>query len=241
MAWAFSQSPTTVVEVDGDGILAIVLGSAVASGDRVIAAFTYRDVFSGALTVDSVSDSLGNTYARDLRTVITEDGTHYRYVETWSAPVTVTGTPTITVNISSGDPNLLEVAAVVYTGLDTSASPVDVSVGAAGSGTAVASGSTGSTTAANELVLGVIALPSNGGNSSLTASGYTLRASLLSAFFYGLWVGDKDSGSSSTTHSIASTLGDSSEWGAQAIVYKLSGGAAAASIRRSAMLTMGCS
>lgn len=222
MAWGFVQAPTAVGEVDGDGVLSLAFSGNTTQGNLIIVAFLYRDVFSGALSVDSVTDSQSNTYQSDHRTIVREDGTFYDYVELYSAPVTNAGATTVTVNISSGDPNTVVLAIAEYSGLNTGASRVDVESSAAGNSVAADSGSTGAIGAANELTFGVIGLTNAGGVSGLTASGYTERASVFSLFNYGLWIGDKDSGASGA-QSIASTLADTSWWGAQAVVYKLAG------------------
>lgn len=225
MAWAFVQAPTAVRNSSVSS-QAIVFGSAVSSNNRIIIAIGWRAVFSGTVTISSVTDDLGNTYSLDKHQTIVEDGTHFAYGAVYSAPVTSTGTPTVTVAWSASCTQV-ELAAAEYSGLATS-SPVDVSSSGSGNGTtSVASGSTANTTAANELVFAAVCAPNQGGNSSFSASGYTERASNFGVFEAFIWIADKDSGSSGTSQSMSGTLGDASVHADFAIVYKLAGGGAA--------------
>lgn len=222
MAWGYVQSAYGQ-ESNGDGTLAVALSSSVPVGSRIIVPFLYYKAFSASINVSSVTDNLGNTYALDrARQVVVADGTHYVYINVWSAPVTNSGTPTVTV-VMNDSLTWLKIGVLEYSGLDTSASPVDVSAsnGIENDAGPAASGSTSNTTAANELVIGMLSTQS-GAHTYAPGGSWTQRVDGYANFETSVRAYEMDSGSSGTAQSISTTLGESTSWGAMCVVYKLS-------------------
>lgn len=147
------------------------LGSTVYVGDRIICVIEINTSSGVPPTIASVTDSLGNVYFQDQ--VTAGVGFIPENTSVWSAPVTTTGIPAISVNYSGSGGISLAIAAGAYSGLSTAnAGYVDVqtslfnntSANPATSGT-----TTGVTTAANELRIG--AYGDAGFNDTLSAGG----------------------------------------------------------------------
>ncbi len=122
----------------------VTFGVAQTAGNLNIVVVGWNDTTS---TVSSVSDSRGNTYTQAGTTVT---GTTLRQAIYYAKSIAA-GSNTVTVAFSQAaafpDVRILE-----YSGLDTS-SPLDVTAGAAGSGTSMSSGAA-TTTSAKELIFG---------------------------------------------------------------------------------------
>ncbi len=223
MAFAFVQKADTgTAGMGGLSSKALSFSSNTTVGNRLFCAVTYRKGFGGDVTA-SVTDSASNSWSSLLKTTILNDGTFFDYVELFSAQgasqVLSSGNVTTTFSQSLNDGAM---AILEYSGLDTSGTPVDVSVGAGGNSSSPASGSTSATNAANELALSVLGLPNSDVDSSFTASGYTQRVGAFGLFGVGaIWVGEKSSGTSGTTQSASGTLASSINWGLQVVVCKL--------------------
>jgi hypothetical protein len=156
--------------------LAVTPASAVTAGNRmVVEVATWGQA---GPTASGVADSAGNHYV-ELSHFTASDGTD---LSVWSAPIAQGGgtRPVVTAALNgSGD---IGVAALEYSGLSTvaDASVLDQSAHAAGrtSGAAtVSSSTTGATTSANELAIGVYADSGFGDNLS-AGTGFTARANV---------------------------------------------------------------
>src|SRR5437868_6045842 len=125
---------------------AVVLSYAVAqtAGNLNIVAVGWDNTTS---TVSSVSDSRGNAYAQ-AGTTVTGRGIRQAI---YYAKNIAAGSNTVTVSFNQATP-FVDVRILEYSGLDT-ASPLDVTAVAGGSGTSANSGAA-TTTAANELIFG---------------------------------------------------------------------------------------
>jgi hypothetical protein len=140
----------------------ITFSLAQTAGNLNVVAVGWNDTTS---TVTSVSDSRGNVYVQ-AGTLVT--GTGLRQALYYAKNV-VGGTNTVTVAFNQAAA-FVDVRILEYSGLDPT-SPLDVTAGAAGSGTTANSGAA-TTTSANELVFGAGVT-----QSSFTAAGtgFTLR------------------------------------------------------------------
>jgi len=133
---ATPQTPSTSV--------AVTYAVAQTAGNLNIVAVGWDNTTS---TVSSVSDSRGNAYAQ-AGTTVTGRGIRQAI---YYAKNIAAGSNTVTVSFNQATP-FVDVRILEYSGLDT-ASPLDVTAGAAGSGTSANSGAA-TTTAANELIFG---------------------------------------------------------------------------------------
>jgi hypothetical protein len=124
--------------------VSVTYTAAQAAGNLNIVAVGWSDTTS---TVSSISDSRGNSYALAIGPTT---GTGLRQ-SVYYAKNVAAGSNTVTVAFSKATA-FVDVRVLEYSGIDT-ASPLDVAVGAAGSGTTPSSGSA-TTTAANELIFG---------------------------------------------------------------------------------------
>jgi len=114
------------------------------AGDLNIVAVGWNDATS---TVSSISDSRGNSYSLAIGPTT---GSGIRQSIYYARNI-AGGSNTVTVTFNQAAA-AVDLRVLEYSGLDT-ASPLDVTAGAAGSGTAPSSGSA-TTTAANELIFG---------------------------------------------------------------------------------------
>jgi hypothetical protein len=213
----------------------ITLGAAVSVGDRihVVTAVYNNDTTSKA---GSLTDNLGNTYSKDFSARI--DGS-IAEIAFWSAPVTTGGTPTITGHLvdAGGSPtNFVStseygLAAGAYSGLSTATgtSAIDISITSTAVANPASSGTSGgTTTAANELVLGLYG--DDGWNTTMAAgTGYSLFASTGASIYEQAFIEDKDSGASGSTVS-ATVNNPGSAFFVGAVVYKLAGGGGGATL-----------
>jgi hypothetical protein len=124
--------------------VAVTYTVAQTAGNLNIVAVGWNDTTS---TVSTVSDSRGNTYALAVGPT---SGTGLRQ-SIYFARNIAAGSNTVTVTFNQAAA-FVDLRVLEYRGLDT-ANPLDVAVGAAGSGTAPSSGPA-ATTAANELIFG---------------------------------------------------------------------------------------
>jgi hypothetical protein len=219
MAWSFVQENAASSITSSPSNLS--LPGNTTAGNAVFVAVTYRAAF-GAPAI-SVSDDGSNTWTRDVHLEVQNDGTNYKYLDLYSTVVAAPGDE-ITVTFTSGSPQNGAIAILEYSGLATS-SIFDIAASAAGNNSSPASGTTGATAAANELVLAVMGLTENSENqTSFSSSGYTERSSAMAFFDGAIWVADKDSGSAGATHSMSGSLNNTMRWGAITAVYKIAGG-----------------
>jgi hypothetical protein len=208
---------------------AVTEGAAVSSGDRVYAIVVLYPA-SGTATpgVPTVADNLnaGNYNLDDSATYV--DGSTHVWAGVFSKANSAAGTPVVTATAAeTGDQGL--VATFAYSGLLTSDPGWDVRVHATGTGGTAASGTTGATSAANELVLGVYLDDGwSSGAVSGAGTGYTQRGVTQSNSVGESQVQDQDSGASGGTFSSSLSSGHpgggSITWTEFCIVYKLASG-----------------
>jgi len=123
----------------------LVLPAPVQAHNAIIACFTFT---SGNATLQSISDSLGNTYTVVAGPVVTNGFVHYVAIASNSPG----GSDTVTVTLSAAISGGWDLLALEYTGLALSA-PFDKSVYDSGNSGAMTSGSA-TTSFAHELLLG---------------------------------------------------------------------------------------
>jgi hypothetical protein len=133
------------------------LGAAVAANDKLVAVVMTSN--PTLVTTTSITDSLGNTWSKDLTPITWTDGGWLGELSVWSA-VSAAGTPSnITVSFS-GSVDGVSLSVAAYRGLSTSTGTAGVDIsriaGGTGGGTNAASSgvTTATTTAASELKLG---------------------------------------------------------------------------------------
>jgi len=221
MAWAL-RGGTPANNGGSASPLTIVLGAQVSVGDRIIVVIDFNRAVDPP-SISSVTDNLGNVYSQDLvgsNTIDVLNNVQFRHW-VYSAPVTVGGTPTISAAGVFGNGTIV---AAAYSGLDQSATPVDVSVaaGAYPGNASPTSGATAVTGAVSELIIG--AFSNDGQNKTFTAgAGFTVRASGVGGGTNGdIAIEDKDSGLSLAAQTADGTLNASSTWNMSCVVYKLS-------------------
>lgn len=118
----------------------------------------------------TVSDSLGNKYTDAVQQAQAADGSQIHILY---APNIVAGTNTVTATLS-GTNNHPWIAVFEYSGLSTT-SPLDRTASAQGASSSPSSGSTAQTRGANELVFGVLGLPSSSSASVTAGSGFAIE------------------------------------------------------------------
>jgi hypothetical protein len=225
MAWAHvANDKTALVNVTASSFVVSWTNNTVA-GNRAFIIVSHEH--TGAVPViSSITDPRGNTWNPDLVKTFT-DGVFNAAIEIWSAQIVtqILSSDSLTVNFSSVFDSYAW-ATSEYSGLDTSTTPVDVSISANSGGTAStapASGSTAATNAANEMVLRVYGDDGFSDTFSAPPAG-TNRASQMSNSSDELWTSDQDSGSSGATPSASGTLTPTAaNWAIATIVYKLAG------------------
>lgn len=218
---------------------AVTEGAAVSSGDRVYAIVVLYPA-SGTATpgVPTVSDSInaGNYNLDDSATYT--DGTTHVWAGVFSKANSGAGTPVVTCTAAeTGDQGL--VATFAYSGLLASDPGWDVRVHATGAGGTAASGTSGASSAANELVLGVYLDDGwSSGAISGAGAGYTQRGVTQSNSAGESQVQDQDSGASGGTYSSSLASGHPGggaiTWAEFCIVYKLAGGGGGSALTRTA-------
>jgi hypothetical protein len=156
VAQAGANNSTTAVN-------SLVLADQVQAHDAIILCFTFS---SGTAVLQSISDSLDNTYSVVVGPVTSNGYLHYVAIASSSAG----GNDTVTVTLSAAVAAGWQVLALEYTGLALSA-PFDTEAHDSGNGSAMSSGSV-STSSAHELLLAY-------GHSSAPMAGpnYTARDS----------------------------------------------------------------
>lgn len=208
---------------------AVTEGAAVSAGDRVYAIVVLYPI-SGSATpgVPTVSDNINTgNYNLDDSAPYT-DGTTHVWVGVFSKANSGAGTPVVTATAGeTGDQGL--VATFAYSGLLTSDPGWDVRVHANGVGGTAASGTTGASSAANELVLGIYLDDGwSSGAISGAGTGYTQRGVTQSNSAGEAQVQDQDSGASGGTYSSSLASGHPGggaiTWAEFCIVYKLASG-----------------
>ena len=142
----------------------VALPAQVQAQDAIIACFTFR---SGSATLQSITDSLGNSYAVVVGPVLTNGYVHYVAIASRSPG----GNETVTVTLSAPDSNGWDLLALEYTGLALT-DVFDVSSFSSGNSGDMSSGAV-STSSPHELVLAY-------GHSTgqIPGSGYTVRDAL---------------------------------------------------------------
>ena len=187
----------------GDGRL---LRLAQTAGNLNIVAVGWNDTTS---TVTSVSDSRGNTYTQAGTTVT---GTGLRQAIYYAKNIAA-GSNTVTVAFNQAAA-YVDVRVLEYSGLDT-ASPLDVTAGAAGNSNSANSG-TATTTSANELIFGA----------GMTASGFNAAGTGFTSRIITSTDGDiaEDKVVSSTgSNSATGSLSSSAPWVMQMATFRASG------------------
>jgi hypothetical protein len=217
---ALAAVPSFVQQVSAHGhagSLAVIPGSAVTAGDRMLVEVGVWN--SSGATAGSVTDSAGNTYT-ELARFQASDRTE---LSVWSTPVTAGGgtRPTITVTATSTAD--IAVAALEYSGLSAAGgtSVLDVSAtksGMTSSAATVSSGVTPAATGSNELAIGFYA--DSGFGDMLTAgAGWTGRVNLAPASDMEMLAEDQPVGLGSTPNATVST-GANTIWLMATLVLK---------------------
>lgn len=156
-------------------------------GDTIVAAFKVSNLTTAVFS--TIADTSGNTYSVACPKTAGALGATGRQIWVYYAPVTTAsdpGTNTITVTFTTTAPTSLTVFGTTYDGLHPT-KPFDQHKEAtASSGTALDSGSTPTTTQANELVFGI-----GVGANSATAAGAGFTGRNISAGSSGSLVEDK--------------------------------------------------
>jgi hypothetical protein len=219
--------------------MTLAFAGAVAVADRAIVCLVPTRSGSAFPTIASVVDNCGHTYSLDKSQTFA-DGTFWGRVDVYSAAVTTTCTPTVSVTWT-GDGGFA-LGGVAYSGLSTSGSPVDVSASAhddTGTSTAPASGNTGVTTAANELVLGCFG--DDGYARAYTAGGGAaiITGTTNSDANADLAMTELNSGATGATKSASGTLSAAAPWGQLVVVYKLAGTSTTPNTGRITLLGVG--
>lgn len=205
-----------------------------AVGDRIIAGIDVNGNIGAQMSITGITDDQGNVWAKDGTAIQTNHG-YFEEVSVWSAVSVGTSVTNITVAI---DHNLsansgIAIAAGAYSGLNTT-SAVDIfkaGTGAGGAASPIDSGTTvGTTTAANELKIGVGGSPGNNitwGAGTLDTT-YSIFAKIDGNGNAEVFLEDADSGSlGSTARATATYAGNIDNGGALVLVYKLASGGAA--------------
>lgn len=239
MAWGFTASSYAndgagFSAVNSGGTQTVTLGAAVSSGDRIIVTVSALTNTAGATAPTfTVTDNVNSgSYTQDKTTTFTVLRTNDTRLSVFSLIANASGTPTITVTLSNGGLNNMAggLQCAAFTGLLTSGQGVDASAAASGSSTSPSSGATSATTAANELVFGAYADAGDGGTISV-GSGFTLAGKHDGDTHN--WQGMmeyKDSGASGSTPAATCSLSAAFSWAMIAVVYQISGGAAASPV-----------
>lgn len=222
MAWAKQQSVTASADgVANHNSNTLTLPNNLTSGNRLIAILVSQAV--GASAAYSISDTAGNTWTEDVTHLW---ATSIVRISIFSTPITFgAGTkPTITVSSST---NVYGISACVteFSGVTAVAgsSALDGSAGNdVGSGTATTcpTGTTGATTAANELV--ICGYGDYGWNATMTAPALTIDGNISPYVEATVVMGHKDSGTSGTTQSGTFTASAGVQFATAVAVYKLS-------------------
>jgi hypothetical protein len=156
---------TKAVEGSGLGSISASFASVNHSGNLIIAfvrmSTTYETV--------SVTDTAGNVYTDAVSQVQTADGSQ---VHIFYAKNIAGGANTVNATFSSTN-NHPWLAIYEYSGLNTT-SPLDKTASAQGSSTVANSGTTATTSSANELVFATTGLPASFTGTATAGSGYTM-------------------------------------------------------------------
>ena len=185
--------------------VAVTYAASQTAGNLNVVAVGWNDTTS---TVNTVTDSRGNTYALAIGPT---SGTGLRQ-SIYYAKNIAAGANTVTVTFSKAAA-FVDVRVLEYSGLDT-ASPLDKTAGAAGSGTTASSGAA-TTTAANELIFGA----------GMTAAAFTGAGSgFISRVITTPDADNAEDRSVSATGSYSATApNSSSNWVMQMATFKASG------------------
>jgi len=212
IARASGQTPQ-VAGSAGATSIAVTLPQNVVAGNAIMAIGKYRNGTPG------FSDGLGNTYAVDADTGT--DGNNG--VRIGSAKNLTTG-GACTVTFGTVTSSRIGISAMEYSGFSGGAA-FDKSASAGAAGTAVDSGATATTTAADELLIGGA---SDGAGSTYTwTNSFTLVAENTTGRFS---MADRIVAAAAAYNATA-TLGTSTDWRAVIATYKETGGGAAAFIK----------
>lgn len=226
MAWARISGGTLAASTGAAGTAwnAGNLGAALSANDRIIASVSSR----AGVTIAGIADSLGNTWVQ-LGTNAYHGGTLRHSL--WTA-VSGAGTPSSITITPSATTDVMGIAAAAYSGLDTSGTPLDLTLLWAEtllSGTADSGTTGGTTSAANLLKIG--AYSDRGGNFTPVAgtldTTYTMDATNNPNANLGTALESADSGASGSTARATMTSGDTTSNGMYVAVFKLAAGGAA--------------
>ncbi len=218
MAYSFVQGATGSNNAATTS-LGVAFSASVAAGDLLICAVTSYNSTAAGTDIKSVSDSLNGTWTKIASIKL---GTGNTWLDLWYFPNAAAGATTPTVNLASGDTYQCYVAIGEYAGIAT-ATPLDQSLSANGSGTAYSVGPTAAISAANELVLGAFG---NLGYAFTAGTGFTFEEQLvLRNGTDNGGVGFEDMAASSTAGQTATaSAATSGNWGTVVAVFKLASG-----------------
>lgn len=219
MAIGTPVSLGSTTENSGDTNVALTVGSAVSIGDHVIAYFCEDE----NRTLSSIADSKGNTWAIDVQVTNTfSGGTTGRCIAICSAKITsaLTTSDTITATHSGGGGTVKSLGAFSVSGLDTTAHKDLTSTGTGNNGTAWTTGSTGTLSQADELV--VTACSGTINNVTNNPGTWT---EILDRFDTDLALAAQYKIVSATTAQTgAGTWSNNVDWAAAIVTYKAAGG-----------------
>lgn len=166
----------------------------------------------------TVTDSKGNSYNTDSIADLATGQTPHAAIATGKVTTPLVNGDTITVTVASAV-NVLTGEAYEYTGM-ASSSWLDQHVGATGTGTAVDSGPV-TTTAASELLLGVVCNASAGAVATETpGAGWTAVSDFTFASGIKRFSFLEQTVTSTGTFNATETLGSSNDWAAVIATYK---------------------
>ncbi len=166
---AFGQTPTLVQSNSAQGTnvssLPVSFSSSNTAGNLIVASVRMATTTQ---TV-TIADTVGNTYTSAVSQAQSTDG-HQVFI--FYAKNIKAGSNTVTASFSASNAHAW-LAVYEYSGLGTTTA-LDATAHASGSSTAPSTGSTSTTTVANELVFGACGLPYNYAGTVTAGSGYTL-------------------------------------------------------------------
>jgi len=202
----------------------VTLGAACVVDDRVIVTAS-PNAGTPVEAITGITGTFCGTFTKDVESANTIVGGLDCRNSIWSAPVTSNGTPVLTITWVGG---ACSASAAAYRGLDNSvgAGAVDATGTSTNTGgnTNWSATTSGSTTAANELIIGGYA-DDGEGETPTAGSGFTIDAANNGSSISVTALESKDSGASGSTKTADGSTGSNSGWVVCVAVYKLSGGA----------------
>lgn len=193
-------------KVNGGGVdtISLSFGTLPAAGNSVIAEITnWNPSQGGNIGASACTDNKSNSYTRDNISPLISDA-RCAIFSTHNLP-SMSGTLTLTMDPNAGSAEYMDAVAIEYSGLATS-STLDKTATNSGTSTNPTSGTTATTSQADELVIAALAVDSGSGNVGInTPSGYTNRMREQNSSTY--------IGGSCDEKIVAATGTQSADWG----------------------------